>query len=479
MLCDHDLTSFLHKVFDDRDTVSATIESLEKKEVKTIIDLGAVIVWNQVTNSNDLPSLIVDKWDELLGGHDWEAMKFKLIGSAKVFCFFDNEKTGRIGLSELSVGMIRFGQGFSRTEVKNILRSLRADPDYEKKRTISFVEFARAFSKNNQSAEVVKGGLRQLFQSYNRNKSGSLDKIEMKKFLTKMRVEQSECAELIHKINSSSFNFDDMFEMLEASENTGKGNWTFLWLGLSFTGNYRASPKNVEAIEGLKQKAKDEGRNTKLVSFIRHGESEANRHNDLYGNSKGFWDPHITDRGVAQAKARGSLLAASSHVFDFELIVVSPLTRALETCATALASYFGRVPVIVHPLVVEQLTECDDIGKPPKVLKEIWEGYPIDWSLLPDKPEVWWYPGPSEVIPNPEKETMESQQKAYLSEQGEWTEPWQTVLKRAKRFENWLKARPERHICVVSHCGFIEALVGTSLGHGEQAVLEISLPEAP
>jgi len=475
-LREHDLRSFLRCVYDDPDALAACVASLQKSDVFSIFDLGAHLVWVEQTGTKGLEEISA-KWEEVFGGEEWKAEKAKHLGCFEAFCYFDDDHNGSIDLAELSEGMIRFGQDFSLSEVKEILNSLDGGPGQEKDGCISFVEFCRAFRATTLSSGVVKEGLRQLYNSYDRDRNGSLDHNEMTKLLRKMHVEGTEAEELIKKTDTNNdglISFDELYSMLQSAQNEGRGIWTLLRLGLSFSAKFSASPKNIEAIEELKAKAAEEGRTLKIVSFIRHGQSEANHLCDIQGNAKGCWDPHITELGVSQAKKRAEELAKTPELYDFELIVVSPMTRTLETCVNALVDYIGKVPIIAQPLVAEQLTECDDIGKPPKVIKELWSEYPIDFGLLPDKPEVWWYPGPKAVISNPENETMESQQKVYLSEEGEWEEPWELVLERAHKFENWLRERTEQHICVVSHGGFIEALVGTTLGNAEQAILEIN-----
>jgi broad specificity phosphatase PhoE len=91
-----------------------------------------------------------------------------------------------------------------------------------------------------------------------------------------------------------------------------------------------------------RQEAESSQLHIKLVSFIRHGQSEANLACDVRGNAHGIWDPHLTDLGIAQVKARGEELKMNSAQFDFDLIVVSPLTRTLETCMYALSDYIER-----------------------------------------------------------------------------------------------------------------------------------------
>jgi broad specificity phosphatase PhoE len=120
-------------------------------------------------------------------------------------------------------------------------------------------------------------------------------------------------------------------------------------------------------------------------------------------------------------------------------------------------------------MITEQITEDDDIGHPPHEIKEQWPQ--VDWSFFPDEPEVWWYPGPN--VSDLSTQTMETQRQLYL--ESPWIELWINVLQRASKFEAWLQTRSEGHICVVSHGGFISALVGKSLGNAEQCFLDLTL----
>lgn len=91
---------------------------------------------------------------------------------------------------------------------------------------------------------------------------------------------------------------------------------------------------------------------------------------------------------------------------------------------------------------------------------------------------------------NPENLTAATQRELQLKKG--WSEPWPSVVERAHEFEQWLKQRPEKNICtslgviyflnsvlltrligVVSHGGFIEALVGPRMDNAQQCVLQL------
>ena len=74
---------------------------------------------------------------------------------------------------------------------------------------------------------------------------------------------------------------------------------------------------------------------TKLV-LIRHGQSAWNLENRFTG----WWDVDVTEKGAAEARAAGELMAAKS--LDFDLTFTSLQTRAIKTLNLALEA-MGRL----------------------------------------------------------------------------------------------------------------------------------------
>ena len=70
--------------------------------------------------------------------------------------------------------------------------------------------------------------------------------------------------------------------------------------------------------------------------LLRHGQSQWNLENRFTG----WWDVDLTDRGIAEAKAAGALLATKG--FDFDRCFTSLLTRAIKTLDLALEE-MGRL----------------------------------------------------------------------------------------------------------------------------------------
>lgn len=83
--------------------------------------------------------------------------------------------------------------------------------------------------------------------------------------------------------------------------------------------------------------------------FIRHGESQANA-DEIFA---GIVDSPLTEKGRASARDEAGRLAQEKQKYD--LIVSSPLCRALET-ATVLADAVGyaTTDIVVEPLLIER-----------------------------------------------------------------------------------------------------------------------------
>jgi probable phosphoglycerate mutase len=110
-----------------------------------------------------------------------------------------------------------------------------------------------------------------------------------------------------------------------------------------------------------KQTTNDQSSTSKTLFLIRHGQSIANRD---YDESIAYRDAGLTEQGIAQARALQKELEAS----ELDLVVVSPLTRALQTCQNALpASYSG--PILVLPEIAEICSSHYSCGQKRNVIQ--------------------------------------------------------------------------------------------------------------
>ena len=129
----------------------------------------------------------------------------------------------------------------------------------------------------------------------------------------------------------------------------------------------------------------------------------------------------------------------------YDLIVASPLTRALET---ARGLFTGReVGILVEALHRERVEHACDHGRSPKVLAR--EFPDLDFDNLDDP---WWH-------------TEGGKGVAF--------EPDAVLAERVARFRRWLLERPERRIAVVGHGTFFRHLSGQSFQNCEVVRLEL------
>ena len=146
------------------------------------------------------------------------------------------------------------------------------------------------------------------------------------------------------------------------------------------------------------------------IVCLRHGHGF---HNDAFGvSSLGNRDAALSELGREQCAALGRALSLLAPSWD--LIVVSPFRRTLETAALVLgdAASRQRCPTIVQPLCAEHcggafegnLDELNrwramvargDLGSPPEKLREAFDSasFPQYQDSLSRLPEKWWCHG--------------------------------------------------------------------------------------
>lgn len=155
-------------------------------------------------------------------------------------------------------------------------------------------------------------------------------------------------------------------------------------------------------------------------------------------------DAALTDLGHAQARA---IAPGITKLTGIELVVVTPLSRALQTMRHAFANH--SAPRVVLDLHREHQWSFCDIGQPPAVLAQTFPD--LSFDHLPDP---WWhvdakYPGPFAI------ETA-----AMLDA-------------RIAAFRDWLANRPEREIAVVGHGTFLSRLTGLRFDNTTRHLIEM------
>ncbi|MDA2813715.1 histidine phosphatase family protein [Nocardiopsis sp. RSe5-2] len=164
------------------------------------------------------------------------------------------------------------------------------------------------------------------------------------------------------------------------------------------------------------------------VHLLRHGQSAFNAVYDQTGRDPLIFDAKLTPMGEAQAAAAADGVRRLAP----ELVVTSPLTRAVQT--TLLVTRGLDVPIVVEALHREHLGNSCDIGRPPRALAGDFPG--LDFDHLP---ETWWHAGEPD-------------------ERGVSVEPEDVLQERVAAFTDWVARRPERSILVVGHAVFFGRL---------------------
>lgn len=175
----------------------------------------------------------------------------------------------------------------------------------------------------------------------------------------------------------------------------------------------------------------------KDVFLIRHGQSTFNVLYEASGVDPLHFDAPLSELGAAQvADSR-----CAAETLGVELVVTSPLMRALETAM----GLFGAapVPILVSSLHRERLANSCDIGKPPAVLSETFPT--LDFGHLD---ETWWHDGEAD-------------------HRGVAVEPDTVFMGRVEAFTRWIAARPEHTVAVVGHGTFFHRMTGRHLENCE------------
>ena len=173
-----------------------------------------------------------------------------------------------------------------------------------------------------------------------------------------------------------------------------------------------------------KNKTTNEQQSTsKTLFLIRHGQSIANRD---YDESINYRDAGLTEQGIAQAKA----LQKELELAQLDLVVVSPLTRALQTCQNALPpSYSG--PILVLPDIAEVCSSYYSCGQKRSVVQPKFPDT-FDWTNVP-MDDIWWW----------------QYDHKHRGETNEYQ------MKRIENFRKFIKERPEKRIAVFSHGDYL------------------------
>jgi broad specificity phosphatase PhoE len=170
----------------------------------------------------------------------------------------------------------------------------------------------------------------------------------------------------------------------------------------------------------------------KMLCLIRHGQGEHNpRKNPLalkFIPAMFSRDAPLTAKGRRQAEA----LQQPMSSLPFDLIVVSPLSRTIETATEAFGTH--PTPKMLCALMCERTTMPADQGTPKA---QLLRKHPqlSGWLGFDELPEEFW---PARSLKSAEAE----------------------VAERVSSFKQWLLARPEACIALVGHSAFFSTFTG-------------------
>jgi broad specificity phosphatase PhoE len=170
----------------------------------------------------------------------------------------------------------------------------------------------------------------------------------------------------------------------------------------------------------------------KTIHLIRHGQSTFNAALAETGVDPLHPDARLTPLGRAQVTAARQAYAGLAP----ELVVTTPLTRAIETALGIFGG--GKAQIVVEALHREKATDSCDVGRSPGLLAA--EFPMLRFEHLADP---WWH-------------------AADLDHRGIPVEPEPVFHGRLEGFRAWLRARPERVIAAVGHGTFFRHLSGAA-----------------
>lgn len=137
-------------------------------------------------------------------------------------------------------------------------------------------------------------------------------------------------------------------------------------------------------------------------------------------------DPNLTPKGIEQCE---TLAQNFPYHNSIGAIVASPLRRALYTALHGFKPLIEKgMCVIALPEVCETANVPCDTGSDIRVLKEEMEGKAVNLSMV---------------------------KEGWNSKTGKWAPNADAVEKRAEEARQWLKARPEKEVVLVTHGTFL------------------------
>jgi len=227
---------------------------------------------------------------------------------------------------------------------------------------------------------------------------------------------------------------------------------------------------------------------TTIIYGIRHGVSLSNEwmareentwgvptYRDDNGNPR---DSPLSPAGEQQAAALAKSLQADppSWLDDIELVVVSPMTRCLQTFQLAVQPALKRdIPVLAHPLAAERVYTVSETGRPVSELQQDFGNNGVfDFSHC-HRHHPWWYDPSVETEFNRDIPWYEWRPHEQGQQYGAPGEPMKVFQRRMDALQDYLlHERPEQHILVTAHWGVLRHFTGEEMDNCQVCRIELS-----
>lgn len=172
---------------------------------------------------------------------------------------------------------------------------------------------------------------------------------------------------------------------------------------------------------------------------MRHGQG----YHSIAQSGHDLRDPHLTGHGEEQCRNRRKAFPRHDQV---ELLLASPLRRALQTCAITFLPCLDRgMKIIALPMAEECSDAPSDTGSEPDFLREEFADKHGRDCISFDHVHEGWYVHSGEYATDPP-----------------------ALIRRAAKLRRWIKARPEKEIVLVAHGFFNHYLTGDVDEKGQQ-----------
>jgi broad specificity phosphatase PhoE len=182
------------------------------------------------------------------------------------------------------------------------------------------------------------------------------------------------------------------------------------------------------------------------VLCIRHGESTFNAAWAASPFDPLHYDARLSALGHEQVRRAREIVLGH----PVELVLVSPLTRALETAIGLFRDHPNAPAMRIVALLRERVENSCDVGRAPSHLAP--EFPALDFAHLPS---VWWHA------------------EGEADQRGVCIEPEVVVRARVEEFRRSLVAYDQSVIAIVGHGTFLRHLTGRALANCEVAELDV------